>query len=158
MLGISKRIKKNEDSKSQISIYKKASMTVELSLLMPFILGVFLFIVFMAFYLHDRCLTNKIYAVAALRASLCESENMIEPTAMEAIEEQGTSFYTGIWELTPSVFYDGEIVTVKGSGNMKLTRGLLALLIDYSKVDYCLETKAFYIDEVKHVRNIRREI
>ena len=48
---------------------KKGSLTIELSLIMPVILGLFVVMIFTGFILHDKCIVNKACLSAALRGS-----------------------------------------------------------------------------------------
>lgn len=59
---------------------KKGSLTIELSLLMPLILGLFVVIIFTGFILHDKCIVNK----ACLSAALRGSQEADDKDAMEA--------------------------------------------------------------------------
>ena len=43
----------------QVRYVKRASVTIEASLLMPLILGSIVFVIYMGFYLHGRCMLQK---------------------------------------------------------------------------------------------------
>ena len=135
----------------------KGSMTVEMSLLMPFILAVIIFIIYMGFYLHDRCLITKMYATAGLRASLVSSKDEIENTVVDCLNNQENYRLTGIWETYPEVNVYGNEIYIREVGNMRVTGGLLSLIFSKRDIKYDFINKAYFIDEIKYVREIRRK-
>lgn len=52
----------------------KGSYTVEAALLMPFILGVIVALIYLGFFLHDRTVLEETVYMAALKASFYESK------------------------------------------------------------------------------------
>ena len=66
------------------------SITVEITIIMTFLLGVFIFIFFSGFYIHDKCLITKACSSASLRSSEAidiDEAYRKERIAIEALEQ-----------------------------------------------------------------------
>lgn len=125
-------------------------MTIELTLLMPLIIAVFLFIFFTAYYLHDIVAINKGISTALGRGSLSEDERMSEM-------KKGISDIRllGKWDMDTNYEEGKDTVIIKFSGNMAAKEGLFRKIIK-DKYEYITEKSAPIIDEVKYVRSRRR--
>ncbi|HOO27974.1 MAG TPA: TadE/TadG family type IV pilus assembly protein [Lachnospiraceae bacterium] len=102
---------------------KQGSFTIELALLMPFLIGSFLFVFFMAYYMHDRCLLEKACQSAVLRGSGCMSEEAAKTAAYETIDEILLKKLLWKWEFTKQVEIDSEKISVFGEGVMLVNEG-----------------------------------
>ena len=102
-------------------VKKRGSFTIEATLLMPFIIGVLVFIIYMAFYTHDRAVLTKCAYVAALRGSQILTGDA--DTRFEA-EEQAVSLLSGRllgrWEIKPEIHVSLQKVEVAYVGYMQI--------------------------------------
>lgn len=126
-------------------------MTVELTLLMPMIIGVFLFLFFTLYYLHDVVAINKGVSTALLRGSLEKNEDII---AFEMTEAMENIRLLGKWEQNFDVDITKEDVGISISGEMEATEGLFRKIVD-GKYKYETEGRAKRIDEVGYIRSHR---
>ena len=99
---------------------REGSFTVELALLMPLLIGLFLFVFFLAYYMHDRCMIEKACYAAALRGSQETESDRMEGEAREALDEVLPKRLLGSWELEEQIEVTKQEVRVSESGNMHL--------------------------------------
>ena len=129
----------------------RASMTVELTLLMPFIIGVFLFLFFTSYYLHDVCAIQKGCATSLIRGSLIRDDREAKASMEEALEEIRL---LGKWDLEKGVRLDGKNIKVQMRGNMDVREGLFLKLIR-GHYEYGTEQQTERIDETAYIRKHR---
>lgn len=136
---------------------RKASFTAELALLMPLIIGVLLFVIFLAYYMHDRCIIEKACYAASLRGSQESEPDRIKITAQEALYEVLPERLLGHWELEHQIEVTGQEVCVSGSGNMKIREGLLVLLLGRQPFAFSTKCSAKQIEEPVFIRSQRKQ-
>ncbi len=128
------------------------SMTVELTLLMPMVIGVFLFVFFTLYYLHDIAAIQKGCAAALVRGSLERDEQKAREEMLHALDEIRL---LGVWQLQKNASVQKEKVSVSVGGGMKANEGLLKKLIP-GMYRYETQGMAERIDEVSYIRKRRR--
>lgn len=125
----------------------RASMTVELTLLMPLLIGVFLFLFFTLYYLHDVSALQKGCATALIRGSLVrdvkEAKTQMETALLEIR-------LLGKWDLATQVIVRSDLAEVKVNGKMEAKEGLFLKLIpkDYT---FFTEQSTARIDETAYI-------
>ncbi len=139
------------------SAKKAGSFTIEVTLLMSFIIGVLVFIIYMAFYTHDRVVLTKCAYIAALRGSQIQTgDEDVESLTKEQAELLPVGRLLGKWELENTVTVAMQEVSVSYIGYLQIPGGLL--------IDYVLqrdgwgvkvECDAKRVDEVDYIRRIR---
>ena len=135
----------------------EGSYTVEASLLFPFILSVIVFIMYMSFFFHDRCVMNQSAYQAALRASRVKTgDNAVMGTAERAANELMNRTVLATSDVTHSIDISGSEVQVRYEGTLKIPAGVLFMDIygsDGIKVSGkgCAKRK----DPVKFIRQCR---
>ncbi len=135
----------------------EGSYTVEASLLFPFILSVIVFIMYMSFFFHDRCVMNQSAYQAALRASRMKTgDNSVMGTAERAANELMNRTVLATSDITLSIEISGSEVQVRYEGILKIPAGALFMSIfgsDGIKVSGkgCAKRK----DPVKFIRQCR---
>ena len=135
----------------------EGSYTVEASLLFPFILSVIVFIMYMSFFFHDRCVMNQSAYQAALRASRMKTgDNSVMGTAERAANELMNRTVLATSDITHSIEISGSEVQVRYEGILKIPAGALFMSIfgsDGIKVSGkgCAKRK----DPVKFIRQCR---
>ncbi len=108
----------------------KGSYTVEASLLFPFILSVIVFIMYMSFFLHDRCVMNQSAYQAALRASRIKTDdNRVMGTAERAAGELMEKTVLATSNVTHSIDISGTEIKVRYEGNLRIPAGTLFMKI-----------------------------
>ena len=104
----------------------KASYTIEASLLFPIILTVIVFIIYGAFYIHDRAVLDAAAYGAALRGSEITSE---KGDIFAKVKEAGERAIEDRLLATRDVDMDIEIgkdkITVKNRGDFKIPAGVV---------------------------------
>lgn len=136
---------------------REGSFTIELALLMPFVLGVILFIFFMAYYLHDCCIIEKACLSAALRGSQEFETGQIETAAYEALEEVLPRRLLGKFNLTEQIVISEKQVTVSEEGAMEMREGLLIALIGERPFLFSTACSAKRIEEPSFIRKQKRQ-
>ncbi len=136
---------------------QKGSFTVELALLMPLLIGVFLFIFFLAYYMHDRCIIEKACYAAALRGSQQSEPDHMKVVAQETLDEVIPDRLLGRWELKHQIDVTRQEVCVSESGNMKIREGLLVLLMGKQSFTFSAKCSAKQINEPVFIRSQRKQ-
>lgn len=93
----------------------RGSMTVELTLLMPLILAVFLFLFFTLYYLHDVVAVNKGISTALLRGGLAGEDGSAVGIMTEAVSDIRL---LGKWDIGVICNEDADEVRVSVEGEM----------------------------------------
>ena len=109
---------------------KKGSLTVELSLIMPLVLGVLILIIFLSFYLHDTCAIERIGYTCLL--------NGIENgySKEEIINDFDSETETGLlgnWNIKRDIRFSDDSANITVNGTMLWDSRLMFGLIN-SKV------------------------
>lgn len=138
--------------KNQSILKYKASMTVELTLLMPLIIGVFLLVFFTMYYLHDVVAVNKGICTALLRGGLEKEEDLIMPVMNSAAEDVRL---LGKWQKDIKYGYDMENVNIEYSGTMEAVEGLFRKITSKEYV-YVTKGSNHRIDEVNYIRKNKK--
>lgn len=136
---------------------REGSFTVELALLMPLLIGLFLFVFFLAYYMHDRCMIEKACYAAALRGSQETEPDRMEGEAREALDEVLPKRLLGSWELEEQIEVTKQEVRVSESGNMQMNESLLVLLLGERAFAYSTECGAKRIEEPAFIRSQRKQ-
>lgn len=136
---------------------RKGSYTIEATLCMPIIIGVIVFIIYLAFYTHARSVLTECAYVAALRGSLIQSGSVdAEKEAVKCAEELKKEKLLGNWVVESNIEVTEDKIVVFYYGTMRIPGGLL---LDYvlhkSSWNLKVEASAKRINEVKYIRNMR---
>jgi len=145
-------IKESSDVCRPIGKRVPGSMSVEMSLIMPVIIGVMLFLLYTLYYLHDVAAFEKAVGVGLLRASLETDDRKARELPEEALQEIRL---LGKWEMNPTISVEQDEIHVALKGNMQATEGLFRKMIPgiYS-IQFTRSARR--IDEVTYLRNHRR--
>lgn len=113
----------------RISYKKDGSFTIELSLIMPIIVAVFLMVIFCMYYVHDRVIIEKTCYISALRGALCVVDSDKEYVAKREFDKEIEKRLLCKWDYETNVEKLSEIVSVRFYGVMQMREGLLAKII-----------------------------
>ena len=125
-----------------------------MTLLMPFILGVFLMILFTSYYVHDRVIIEKTCYVASLRGGLCTQESLKEYAAKEAFEKEIEGRLLCKWDYDTTFTLKNDFVITDFEGRMQMREGLLLKLIGEKVFYFCTECKSAECNETQYIRSL----
>ena len=134
----------------------KGSLTIELTLLMPFILGVFIFIVFSGFILHDKCIVNKACLAAALRGSGESEDAEAMDKAEEAIAEVLPGRLIGRWSYDTSIDVGEDKVRVSFEGDTTTGFGLIGRVLSVRETGHRYECSSCRLRPAEYIRTKRK--
>ena len=123
----------------------KGSMTIEMTRLMPFILGIFIFIIFSGFILHDKCIVNKACMSAALRGSEETDPDEVIPGRL-----------IGKWDYSTRIDVGEDAVRVSFKGNTGMGGGLIRRLISSGTTGHDYECESYRLNEAEYIRTKRK--
>ena len=134
----------------------KGSMTIELTLLMPFILGMFIFIIFAGFTLHDKCVVNKACLSAALRGSEEYDDGTALNKAHEALDEVIPGRLIGKWQYSTEVDIGRDEIRITFNGDTKLGGGLIHSILSDNGTSHSYECRSHRLRESEYLREIKK--
>ena len=136
---------------------KNAYMTVEATIIYPFVFGGILFTICLSMYLYNAAVLNQISYIAALRGSL--QTEMSQKEIKSYVSEQITTLWK---EKTLFVTKTQENITVTDLKVKVLIKGKVNLpllkfpFLDFNWNELKTESEAGIIHPVKKIRNLRR--
>lgn len=102
----------------------EAVLTIELSLLMPGIMAVFIFIIFASFYLHDKCVIARACYKSCKINCYIDNKDLLEERVINDIDEVLSTELFSKWEYsvkceiredTLIIIFDGKVIMAKTS-------------------------------------------
>lgn len=134
------------------TIMRKGSLTIELTLLMPFILGMFIFILFSGFVLHDKCLVNKACLSAALRGSEESEDTEAVDKAQKALAEVLPGHLIAKWSYDTNIDVGKDEVRVTFDGSAQMGGGLIRRVLSAGSTDHSYECRSYRLREAEYLR------
>ena len=134
----------------------KGSLTIELTLLMPFILGVFIFILFSGFAMHDKCMVNKACLAAALRGSQESEDDKAMDKAAEALGEVIPGKLIGRWSYKTGIDVGSDAVRVTFEGDTDMGFGLIRRVLSTGSTSHSYECESYRLKEAEYIRTSRK--
>ncbi|MDO4965085.1 MAG: hypothetical protein Q4E51_00105 [Lachnospiraceae bacterium] len=129
---------------------KKGSMTIELSLLMPFIIGIIILIIFLSFYLHDSCVVERVGYSCLLNGVNSDKTS----------EEIVNDFYNEIegsllcrWDINFDVSFMGTNAVALVTGRMLPDSQLMFGIISGSVFRYSTKFSVNFLSEAEYIWN-----
>lgn len=104
---------------------KKGVLTIELSILMPAIMAVLILIIYMCFYLHDKCVFERACYVSAVKNCHIKDENIMKQNTCVNIENILNDNLFSKWEYELNFIAEHEYLKVHINGNMKMSNNLV---------------------------------
>lgn len=141
--------------KGENCIFKRdGSYTVEISLLMPFIFGCILLIIFICFYLHDLCVISK-DCMNIMDVDPCEKAVLDEMS--EDLQQMIKDDTLGTWDFTVkfAVNIESGIERIDADVNAKMLVGgfVLPEIMSDSLFTYKTNISSYILDEQKYIRS-----
>ena len=134
----------------------RGSLTIELTLLMPFILGMFIFIIFSGFILHDKCVVNKACLSAALRGSSENEDSEAIAKATEAISEVLPGHLIGSWSYDTNIDVGEDAVRVSFEGDTSVGFGLINRILSSTGTKHRYECSSLRLKTEEYIRTKRK--
>ena len=134
----------------------KGSLTIELTLLMPFILAVFVFIIFSGFVLHDKCIVNKACLSAALRGSNESEDGKAMEQAGVAINEVLPGNLLGKWSYDTQIDVGEDAVRVSFTGDTDMGISLLKKILFTGTTTHSYKCESYRLKEAEYIRTKRK--
>lgn len=112
--------------------YRKGSLSIELSLIMPGVMAVILIIIFSGYYYHDRCVIQRCAYSSVLKTSYDEniaecnlnSEEELERAIIYYFDKEIDGRLIGKWNLEKCTSVDNEKIEINVSGSMICIEGI----------------------------------
>lgn len=149
-------MKRRGNGEEKCLMMAKGSLTIELTLLMPFILGMFIFLLFSGFILHDKCIVNKACLSAALRGSEEIEEDEAVSRAQEALTEVLPGHLIGKWTYDTNVDIGQDEVRVTFDGKAQMGGGLIRSVLGAGSTDHSYECKSYRLREAEYLRKHKK--
>lgn len=108
----------------------EAVLTIELSLLMPGIMAVIIFIIYVSFYLHDKCVFERACYNSAVRNRYLKNEELLCEKICDNIDDILQQDLFSVWEYTAYCEIKNEKINIYIKGEIKLSDSLLFDYID----------------------------
>lgn len=127
----------------------KASMTLELSMLMPGIMMIFIFIIYLSFFYHDKCvIERKAYLIA---------ENIVEDKmSFEDFENDIDKGLLGKWTIQESFDDSEDKLSIMLNGTMFSSDNLFFGFINNNIFDFNTTVEVYRLNEPDYVRRNNR--
>ena len=114
------------------------SYTVEISLIMPFVLGIILLIIYIGMYIHDKSVME--YAVIKGLVSFENESNIgMELQTVDLVESEINSGCIARWNYETDIHLTDDEVSICVNGQMQHTQGLINMVIDNGMFRISLE-------------------
>lgn len=137
-----------------MNTWKRGILTIELSLLMPLILGIILSVIMLTFVMHDRCVIECILRETVMSLSDEADVEMSEAIIEKSIDTLRQKTILN-WEIEPVFYHDEDIITLYVEGHM--LRGLFGMdfLSETEVYTYEFGCEAYRINEYEYLREHR---
>lgn len=132
--------------------FKKASMTIELALLMPGIFAVLIFIIFSGYYCHDKCVIERGAYSAVYKLSYEEEYCGNSVDLSELFHREIDGRLIGKWELTVEGDSDNVESTIVVEGRMKSFESMFMRYLSKIIFNVELTESAYKVSGPKYIR------
>ncbi len=134
----------------------KGYMTVEASFLVTWTIFIFIFLIYLSFYVYDKCvLFQDAYAVC-FRGSIQKDESQVVPYINSHIQEQFGRKYFGVGEVRGNVNVNGATTSVVGECQVKAPFHYIFTLSREPGWNIKTEARAQIANPAKMIRSCRR--
>lgn len=136
---------------------KNAYMTIEASLVIPFIIGGILLLLYLGFYLYNSCVIQQAAYIAALRGSqlLNASSSEIETYVQQQLENLLINQILAEENIEKEVSVSAGKVKARINSNMKMPlTEWISLRIDFWSIES--EAEVSRLNPVDIIRNVRK--
>lgn len=139
-------------------IYKKkvsGYMTLEAAFMIPWVIFLFVFLIYAGFYLYDKCVLFQDAYALCFRGSIQKDEGSVVDYINAHMEEQFGRKYFGVENVSGSVEKNGQSVIVYGTCTVKIPFQNFLTMAKSSGWQIQTEVKAQIINPTKVIRKCR---
>lgn len=133
----------------------KGYMSIEASFIMPWVIFIFVFLIYASFYLYDKCVLFQDAYTLCLRASVQKEEGGAMKYINKHMEEKFGSKYFGVGNIDKSARESGKEIRVMGSCSVKIPFDNFLTFSKESGWKIQTEAKAQIINPTKIIRKCR---
>ncbi len=148
-----KRNRKHQHCMKQCGM--KGYMSIEAAFIIPWVIFLFVFLIYISFYLYDKCVLFQDAYTVCFRGSIQKEENSALNYIQEHIEEQFGRKYFGVGKVEKSVRQSGKEVYVYGECHVKMPFSHFLVLANKDGWHIQTNAKAEIINPTKVIRKCR---
>lgn len=128
---------------------ESGSYTVEVSLIMPFVLGTVLLVIYFTIFVHDKAVMESATLYSCTKAGYEQGEGNIEEAASDYLYQLIDEGLIGDWDIDTDICLDGKVLTISLNGNMAHSQGFITDLIDNRIFEVDIKQSAIAIRMIK---------
>lgn len=133
----------------------KGYMTLEASFIMPWVIFIFVFLIYSSFYLYDKCVLFQDAYTLCLRASVQKEDGGAMKYINEHMTEKFGSKYFGVGNIDGSARRSGQEIRLVGKCAVKIPFDNFLTFSGESGWQIQTEAKAWVINPTKVIRKCR---
>ena len=130
-------------------------MSLEASFIMPWVIFLFIFIIYTSFYLYDKCVLFQDAYILCLRGSVQKEEGGALKYVNEHMMEKFGNKYFGVSKVYGSAMQSGQVIKVIGECSIKIPFDNFLTISKDSGWKIHTEAKAQIINPTKIIRKCR---
>ncbi|MCH5256907.1 MAG: pilus assembly protein [Lachnospiraceae bacterium] len=130
-------------------------MSIEASFIMPWVIFLFVFIIYTSFYLYDKCVLFQDAYALSLRGSIQKEDGKVLQYINEHMAEQFGNKYFGVGKVEGKAEQSGQEVRVIGTCSVKIPFDNFLTFSNESGWQIQTEAKAQVINPTKVIRKCR---
>lgn len=133
----------------------KGYMSLEASFIMPWVIFLFVFLIYTSFYLYDKCVLFQDAYMLCLRGSVQKEEGGALKYVNEHMMEKFGSKYFGVGRVDAKAEQSGQEIRVIGTCSVKIPIAHFLTMSNKSGWQIQTEAKAQIINPTKIIRKCR---
>ncbi|MDE7277541.1 MAG: pilus assembly protein [Lachnospiraceae bacterium] len=133
----------------------KGYMTVEAGFVMPWVIFLFVFLIYAGFYLYDKCVLFQDAYTVCFRGSIQKEEADVLDYINAHMKEQFGSKYFGTGEVQGSARKEGQVVIVSGICNVRVPLDHFLTMAGKDGWRIQTEARARIVNPTKIIRRCR---
>lgn len=130
-------------------------MTLEAAFIIPWVIFIFVFLIYAAFYLYDKCVLFQDAYTVCFRASIQKEENGISDYLSSHMESRFGRKYFGVGTVEKRAEWSDKEVSVYGACSVKIPFGHFLTMAGKSGWQIQTQAKAQIMNPVKIIRRCR---
>lgn len=134
----------------------KGYMTVEAGFIIPWVIFLFVFLIYVSFYLYDKCVLFQDAYTVCFRGSIQKEEDGALTYINAHMREQFGSKYFGTGGVQGNVRKEGQEVVVSGACSVKVPFGHFLTMAGKDGWQIQTEAKARIMNPTKMIRRCRK--
>ena len=136
-------------------IVLRGYMSIEASFIMPWVIFLFVFLMYTSFYLYDKCVLFQDSYTVCMRGSIQKEDGKVLQYVNEHMAEQFGNKYFGVGKVEGKAERSGDEVRVIGTCSVKIPFDNFLTFSNESGWNIQTEAKAQIINPTKIIRKCR---